>query len=180
MSTNSIPVSYTGFRSTANAVGAYIKDWKLAAKASYTLEDLLTPGFLGSAVAIYRDAVHKEINGETIVVGGSSAGHKAMFFNAFVGIGNIGRINTIVGDDDDYVEKGFSGSKVQRVRSCKGIIPDMPYSELRKALKDKRTSNIPQRIVDGILLQTVSGTVYWICPGEVEAKQDVDDGTGWF
>ena len=82
MSTNSIPVSYTGFRSTANAVGAYIKDWKLAAKASYTLEDLLTPGFLGSAVAIYRDAVHKEINGETIVVGGSSAGHKAMFFNA--------------------------------------------------------------------------------------------------
>lgn len=180
MSTNSIPVSYTGFRSTANAVGAYIKDWKLAAKASYTLEDLLTPGFLGSAVAIYRDAVHKEINGETIVVGGSSAGHKAMSFNAFVGIDNIGRINTIVGDDDDYVEKGFSGSKVQRVRSCKGIIPDMPYSELRKALKDKRTSNIPQRIVDGILLQTVSGTVYWICPGEVEAKQDVDDGTGRF
>lgn len=34
MSTNSIPVSYTGFRSTANAVGAYIKDWKLAAKIS--------------------------------------------------------------------------------------------------------------------------------------------------
>ena len=49
MSTNSIPVSYTGFRSTASAVGAYIEDWKLAAKASYTLEDLLTPGFLGSA-----------------------------------------------------------------------------------------------------------------------------------
>lgn len=93
---------------------------------------------------------------------------------------NIGRINTIVGDDDDYVEKGFSGSKVQRVRSCKGIIPDMPYSELRKALKDKRTSNIPQRIVDGILLQTVSNTVYWICPGEVEVQQDNDDGTGWF
>lgn len=180
MSTNSIFVPYTGLRSTANAVGAYVKDWKSVAQSSFSPEDLMKPGFIGSAVAVYRNAKHCEINGEKVIVGGVSDGHQVMFFNAFVGIDNIGRINTIVGDDDDYVEKGFSGSKVQRVRSCKGIIPDMPYSELRKALKDKRTSNIPQRIVDGILLQTVSGTVYWICPGEVEAKQDVADGTGWF
>lgn len=180
MSTNSIFVPYTGLRSTANAVGAYIKDWKLAAKASYTLEDLLTPGFLGSAVAIYRDAVHKEINGETIVVGGSSAGHKAMFFNAFVGIDNRGQINTIIGDDNDHVMMGFSGSKIRRVRPCKGVIPDMSYSEFKEALSSKQTSKMPRRIVDGILLQTVSNTVYWICPGEVEVQQDNDDGTGWF
>lgn len=180
MPTNSIFVPYTGLRSTANAVGAYIKDWKLAAKASYTLEDLLTPGFLGSAVAIYRNAKHSEINGEKVIVGGVSDGHQVMFFNAFVGIDNRGQINTIVGDDNDHVMMGFSGSKIRRVRPCKGVIPDVSYSEFKEALSSKQTSKMPRRIVDGILLQTVSNTVYWICPGEVEAKQDVDDGTGWF
>ena len=76
--------------------------------------------------------------------------------------------------------KGFSGSKIRRVRPCKGVIHDMSYSELKEALSSKQTSKIPERIVDGILLQTVSNTVYWICPGEVEVQQDKDDGTGWF
>lgn len=70
--------------------------------------------------------------------------------------------------------------KIRRVRPCKGVIPDMSYSEFKEALSSKQTSKMPRRIVDGILLQTVSNTVYWICPGEVEVQQDNDDGTGWF
>ena len=156
MSTNSIFVPYTGLRSTANAVGAYVKDWKSVAQSSFSPEDLMKPGFIGSAVAVYRNAKHCEINGEKVIVGGVSDGHQ------------------------DHVMMGFSGSKIRRVRPCKGVIPDMSYSEFKEALSSKQTSKMPRRIVDGILLQTVSNTVYWICPGEVEAKQDVDDGTGWF
>lgn len=179
MSINSI--SYTGFRSSANVIGAYVKDWKSVAQSAFTPEDLMTPGFIGSAVAVYRNVKHQEIDGEKVVVGGvSNNGHQAMFFNAFVGIDSVGQINTIIGDDDDHVMKGFSGSKIRRVRPCKGVIPDMSYSELKEALNSKQPLKIPERIVDGILLQTVSDTVYWICPGEVEVQQDKDDGTGWF
>ena len=64
MSTNSIFVPYTGLRSTANAVGAYVKDWKSVAQFSFAPEDLMKPGFIGSAVAVYRNAKHCEINGE--------------------------------------------------------------------------------------------------------------------
>lgn len=130
MSTNSIFVPYTGLRSTANAVGAYVKDWKSVAQSSFSPEDLMKPGFIGSAVAVYRNAKHCEINGEKVIVG--------------------------------------------------GVIPDMSYSEFKEALSSKQISKMPRRIVDGILLQTVSNTVYWICPGEVEVQQDNDDGTGWF
>lgn len=140
----------------------------------------MKPGFIGSAVAVYRNAKHCEINGEKVIVGGVSDGHQVMFFNAFVGIDNRGQINTIIGDDNDHVMMGFSGSKIRRVRPCKGVIPDMSYSEFKEALSSKQTSKMPRRIVDGILLQTVSNTVYWICPGEVEVQQDNDDGTGWF
>lgn len=77
MSTNSIPVSYTGFRSTANAVGAYVKDWKSVAQSSFAPEDLMKPGFIGSAVAVYRNAKHCEINGEKVIVGGVSDGHRS-------------------------------------------------------------------------------------------------------
>lgn len=180
MYTNNILVPYTGFRSSANVIGAYIKDWKSVAQSAFAPEDLMTPGFIGSAVAVYRNAKHQEIDGEKIVVGGVSDGHQAMFFNAFVGIDGDGQIKTIIGDDNDHVMMGFSGSKIRRVRPCKGVIPDMPYSELKEALNSKQTPKIPERIVDGILLQTVSDTVYWICPGEVEVQQDKDDGTGWF
>lgn len=88
MSTNSIFVTYTGLRSTANAVGAYVKDWKSVAQFSFAPEDLMKPGFIGSAVAVYRNAKHCEINGEKVIVGGVSDGHQVMFFNAFVGIDN--------------------------------------------------------------------------------------------
>ena len=54
MSTNSIFVPYTGLRSTANAVGAYVKDWKSVAQFSFAPEDLIKPGFIGSAVAVYK------------------------------------------------------------------------------------------------------------------------------
>lgn len=180
MSTNSIFVPYTGLRSTANAVGAYVKDWKSVAQFSFAPEDLMKPGFIGSAVAVYRNAKHCEINGEKVIVGGVSDGHQVMFFNAFVGIDGDGQIKTIIGDDNDHVMMGFSGSKIRRVCPCKGVIPDMSYSEFKEALSSKQTSKMPRRIADGILLQTVSNTVYWICPGEVEVQQDNDDGTGWF
>ena len=40
MSTNSIFVPYTGLRSTANAVGAYVKDWKSVAQSSFSPKTL--------------------------------------------------------------------------------------------------------------------------------------------
>ena len=58
MSTNSIFVPYTGLRSTANAVGAYVKDWKSVAQSSFSPEDLMKPGFIGSAPVELRLAAH--------------------------------------------------------------------------------------------------------------------------
>ena len=95
---------------------------------------------------------------------------------------------------NQYLSRKTAGSKRRKeafrskkrrsrvLRDKYGFIADgnMSYSEFKEALSSKQTSKMPRRIVDGILLQTVSNTVYWICPGEVEVQQDNDDGTGWF